>query len=184
MKSHKLTLDSQEIEITDVGAGQAQITFAGSGSFASLMLATDLMAFARMCQRAATELIDKAAITRKIEPSIVIVESPFAGPTDEVIQRNIDYARSALADCLGRFEAPYASHLLYTQPGVLRDGVPAEREKGMKAGFAFIPLASKTVVYTDLGLSSGMKAGIARAEKLGIPVEYRSLRPSQVVEKP
>lgn len=53
---------------------------------------------------------------------MVIVESPYAGD----IERNVAYARACIADCLKRGEAPFASHLLYTQPGVLDDGVPAE----------------------------------------------------------
>ena len=51
----------------------------------------------------------------------VIIESPFAGDVD----RNLRYARAAMRDCLLRGESPYASHLLYTQPGVLNDDIPA-----------------------------------------------------------
>jgi len=109
---------------------------------------------------------------------IVIVESPFAAPTTEGIQENIAYARRCLADCLARGEAPYASHLLYTQPGVLRDDRPEERSLGMRAGFAFIERADATVVYQDRGISRGMQAGIAMARKHGKPIEYRNLSPN------
>ncbi|RJS13009.1 hypothetical protein DRW03_36280 [Corallococcus sp. H22C18031201] len=102
---------------------------------------------------------------------IVIVESPYAGD----IERNVAYARAALSDCLRRGEAPYASHLLYTQPGVLRDEVPEERNHGIEAGFEFRRVSQATVVYTDLGYSEGMKLGIRHAEALGHPIEYRSL---------
>lgn len=102
---------------------------------------------------------------------IVIVESPYAGN----IERNVAYARAALSDCLRRGEAPYASHLLYTQPGVLRDEVPEERNHGIEAGFEFRRVSQATVVYTDLGYSEGMKLGIRHAEVLGHPIEYRSL---------
>ena len=47
---------------------------------------------------------------------------------------NIDYARACVADCLRRGDSAIASHLLYTQPGVLRDDVPGERELGIAAG--------------------------------------------------
>ena len=40
----------------------------------------------------------------------VIVESPYAGD----VAANVEYARAAVADCLRRGEAPFASHLLYT----------------------------------------------------------------------
>ena len=48
---------------------------------------------------------------------IVIIESPFAGDVD----KNIEYARKCVRDSLNRGEAPSASHLLYTQPGILDD---------------------------------------------------------------
>lgn len=101
----------------------------------------------------------------------VIVESPYAGD----VEANIAYARACVADCLKRGEAPIASHLLYTQPGILDDDNPAERELGIDAGLAWRAVAEASVVYTDRGISSGMKYGIAAAEASGLPVEYRSL---------
>lgn len=112
---------------------------------------------------------------------LVIVESPFAGTGSWWLPRlmnrwgNIRYARSALRDCLLRGEAPVASHLLYTQPGVLRDAVPDERQHGIDAGLAWGRVADATVVYTDRGVSRGMKYGIAAAQRAGRPVQYRSL---------
>lgn len=102
---------------------------------------------------------------------LVIIESPYAGDVD----RNVRYARAAMADCLARGEAPFASHLLYTQPGVLRDEVPAERAAGIAAGFAWRRAVDKVVVYTDLGISSGMQFGIEDARARGIRVEFRTL---------
>jgi len=101
----------------------------------------------------------------------VIVESPYSGDID----RNERYARACLADCLRRGESPFASHLLYTQRGVLRDEVPGERNLGMEAGFAWAERADATVVYGDLGVSGGMAQGILHAENVGRPVEYREL---------
>src|SRR3546814_6008941 len=101
----------------------------------------------------------------------VIIESPYAGNVEE----NTRYARACLQDCLRRGEAPFASHLLYTQPGILDDRVPDERELGIEAGLRWGELAEATVVYTDRGISSGMKFGIARALAQGRPVEHRTL---------
>lgn len=101
----------------------------------------------------------------------VIVESPFAGD----VERNVQYLRACLHDCLLQGEAPFASHGLYTQPGVLQDDVPAERQLGIEAGFAWRDVAELTVVYTDLGTSKGMEHGIAHAEKAGHLIEYRQL---------
>ena len=99
----------------------------------------------------------------------VIIESPLSG---DVI-KNTEFARACLKHSLQLGEAPLISHLLYTQ--VLDDTVPNEREKGMNAGFAWNLVAEVVVVYTNLGISRGMKAGIALANENNIPVEYRTL---------
>jgi hypothetical protein len=101
----------------------------------------------------------------------VIVETPYAGD----IETNLTYLRACMRDCLLRGEAPFASHGLYTQPGVLRDEVPEERQHGIEAGFAWRAASDKTIVYTDLGISKGMQYGIAHAESLAHPIEYRKL---------
>lgn len=105
----------------------------------------------------------------------VVIESPYASETAEGIERNLRYLRACMADCFKRGEAPFASHGLYTQPGVLRDEVREERKLGIAAGFEWRSAAEKTVVYTDLGTSSGMAYGIEHATKEGRPVEYREL---------
>lgn len=102
---------------------------------------------------------------------LVIVESPYAGD----IERNVAYARAALRDCLLRGEAPIASHLLYTQPGVLRDEIHEERQHGIDAGLAWGRVADATVVYLDLGISRGMTYGIDAAKAAGRPIEYRTI---------
>lgn len=101
----------------------------------------------------------------------VIIESPYAGDID----LNMRYLQACMRDCIKRSEAPFASHGLYTQPGVLRDDVPEERKLGIDAGFAWREASDLTVVYDDLGYSSGMKAGIAHAETMKHPIEYRQL---------
>lgn len=110
---------------------------------------------------------------RSIKP-FVIVESPYAGD----IERNVDYARAAIRDCILRGEAPFASHLLYTQSGILRDEVPSERELGMTAGWHVMRRANLVAIYTDLGWSSGMKRGLDAAMAAGKPFIERSLGPS------
>ena len=80
-----------------------------------------------------------------------------------------------MSDSIRRDEAPFASHALYTQEGVLDDSIPGERRHGIECGFAWRERADLTVVYTDLGISSGMELGIEDAHVKGLPVEYRSL---------
>lgn len=102
---------------------------------------------------------------------LVIVESPYAGD----VEGNADYARACMKDCLQRGEAPFASHLLYTQPGVLNDLDPKERDLGIRAGLAWGYEAEATVVYIDRGISRGMQLGIDHANACGRPVEERRL---------
>jgi len=101
----------------------------------------------------------------------VIIEHPYAGDIEE----NIRYGRACLRDALLRGESPFSSALLYTQVGVLRDEIPGEREHGILAGFAWRELATKTVVYTDLGITPGMQKGIDHAQETGSVIEYRQL---------
>ncbi len=103
----------------------------------------------------------------------VIIESPYAGDIDA----NVAYARLCVRDSLSRGEAPIASHLLYTQPTILRDDVPEERQWGIDAGLEWGYGAHATVVYTDRGISRGMEFGIANAVRAERSVEYRSLEP-------
>ena len=106
----------------------------------------------------------------------VDIETPYSAGTEEGVIKNIRYARACANDCISRNEIPYASHLFFTQPGILDDSLYEERTNGIMAGKAIIKrLKAKTVVYTDLGISDGMKIGIELAEKDGRKIEYRKL---------
>lgn len=107
---------------------------------------------------------------------LVVLESPFAGEIEE----NIAYAKRCVLDCLLRGEAPIASHLLFTQPGILRDEIPEDRKLGIEAGHSWMKVADAVVVYVDRGISKGMEAGMARAQKEGKPIECRTLDKEKV----
>jgi len=109
----------------------------------------------------------------------VIVESPYKARWFWQRWRNRQYARMCLRDCIDRGEAPFASHLLYTQYGVLRDSDPVERERGIAAGLAWGEIADATVVYEDHGITSGMWRGIEAAKNAGRPVERRLINGTQ-----
>lgn len=103
---------------------------------------------------------------------LVILESPFAGD----VKKNVKYARACMRDCFLRGEFPFASHLLYTQKGILDDTIQKERTLGINAGLEWGKHATKTVVYTDLGISNGMKHGIENAKKQKREIEYRKIK--------
>ena len=100
---------------------------------------------------------------------LVIIESPYMGN----VQRNIAYAQQCMGDSLKRGEAPFASHLLYTQ--ILDDTIPQQRMMGMQRAFEWYRCADLMAVYTDKGISSGMQKGMEIAEQIGIKIEYRRL---------
>jgi hypothetical protein len=108
---------------------------------------------------------------------LVILESPYRGAKHEDRSANVEYARRCVRHSLGQGEAPIASHLLYTQPGILLDNHPEEREWGIGAGLAWLPFAEAVVVYQDRGISQGMHRGIVAALKANVRVEYRRINP-------
>ena len=108
----------------------------------------------------------------------VILESPYAGDVEE----NVRYARACIRDCLMRGESAIASHLLYTQEGILDDEDSCERGLGIAAGLEWSDVADYVVVYTDRGITQGMRIGIEAHKRAGTTVEFRSL-PNWVEKK-
>ena len=106
---------------------------------------------------------------------LVILETPYKGDNWDKTKLNIEYARKCMRDCFMRGEFPFASHLLYTHEGILVDENQEEGKLGIEAGLSWGECADKTVVYTDFGISDGMKRGIERAKECGRDVEMRSL---------
>lgn len=120
---------------------------------------------------------------------LVTVETPLMGHpapwvpkclrafTERVLRaRNKAYARACLRHSLLQLgEAPYASHLMFDQPGVLDDASPFQRAVGMSCGALWDAHAQCVVLYCDLGISSGMNEARLRAVRRGIPVEYRMI---------
>jgi hypothetical protein len=130
---------------------------------------------------------------------LVILESPFAGRPKGWIARvpglrrlaaavlrwrNIRYARAAVRDSILRGESPIASHLLFTQPGILRDDRVGERALGIAAGLIWGETAlyfsrhdaPLSAFYIDLGITEGMLLGAERAARQGRAVDHRRVR--------
>jgi len=120
---------------------------------------------------------NKMEENNNIKKVLVILESPFAGD----VEKNLEYARKCMKDCFMRGEFPFASHLLYTQDGILDDTIPEERKLGIEAGLIWGGFAEITVVYTDLGITEGMKQGIERAKKEGRKVDIRKIKDMELI---
>lgn len=107
---------------------------------------------------------------------LVIIESPYGNANPCEIGANVEYARAAVRDAVLKGESPIASHLLFTQPGILRDEVAAERALGIAAGLAWRRTADASLFYTDRGWSRGMLAALESAADAGAIFELRSLQ--------
>jgi hypothetical protein len=101
----------------------------------------------------------------------VVLESPYAGE----VERNVAYARRCVRHSLSLGEAPIASHLLYTQQGILNDNIPGERQLSIEAGLAWLDVADAMVAYVDHGISPGMAEAIRRAQEAGKRVDQRQI---------
>lgn len=99
----------------------------------------------------------------------VIILSPYRGD----LGRNLVYLRRCLADSARRFEAPFASHVLY--PMFLNDNIPEQRLKGFELEAAWLAVAEMVASYDDYGISKGMSDTIDRAHGLNLTVEHRLL---------
>ena len=111
----------------------------------------------------------------------VIIETPslpmLTGPCDILWADWVDverpYAMTCLADSLQRGEAPFLSHLLYTDVVDSRD--PEEHALSIQRAREWYEAADMCAVYLDLGISGEMQAGINVAEEWGIPIIERRI---------
>jgi hypothetical protein len=108
---------------------------------------------------------------------LVIIESPFAGD----VKKNTDYARLCVKDSLERGEAPFASHLIYTQPTIFDDNNAEDRKMGINAGLAWLKRADAHVFYVDLGMSKGMIAAANHYRTQETRIEFRVLNLNQSI---
>lgn len=127
------------------------------------------------------------------ELKFAFIETPFKGKDWNETELNHLYTKACVGDSLRRGENPYASHLFFTQRGILDDRVHSERIKGINAGKNIeraLTLASKqlsniyvcTAVYTDRGISPGMEIGIKQAQEIQRIIDYRTLGDNWLVD--
>jgi hypothetical protein len=92
----------------------------------------------------------------------VFVCSAFRGD----VARNVEVARAACRQVALEGDAPFAPHLLY--PDFLDDGDAMERAFGIGSGLAWLAVADEILVVGEP--TEGMRAEIAAAETLGLPI--------------
>jgi hypothetical protein len=103
----------------------------------------------------------------------VIIESPYRATEERSQEVHKAYLLHCLSHSLRRHESPYASHLLI--PEILDDDDPMERGLGIRAGWSWAEHADLIAVYSDLGVSEGMRLSIDHYKKMGKTIEWRSL---------
>lgn len=92
---------------------------------------------------------------------LVYIASPYAGD----VERNVAFAKDACRYAAAQGCTPVAVHLLY--PQFLDDGVPQEREAGLRMGRRVLAACDEFWLCGER-LSAGMRAEKAEAERLGI----------------
>lgn len=107
----------------------------------------------------------------------VAIESPYRvvcdGDTREELERHKRYLDACILDCIYRGEAPFAGHAYL--PNVLCDYDPADRALGISLHIEISSGLDALVVYTDLGITDGMRAGIRAAADRKQVTEFRVL---------
>lgn len=76
----------------------------------------------------------------------VFICSPYAG----TIESNVKVAQAICRKAIAEGYAPFAPHLHY--PGIVDDAIPDEREKGIKAGLAFMELCNEVWAFVGNGV--------------------------------
>lgn len=99
--------------------------------------------------------------------NMVYVSSPMSAETADKVEANLEFARRASRYCALCGRIPVTPHLYFTQ--FLREEVKTERLLGQKMGQCIMPSCSEVWVCGDT-VSDGMRAEIALARKLDIPV--------------
>ena len=108
-------------------------------------------------------------------PRLVLLELPYESKTKEELEKYIEYAESCIDDCFERGESPFNYHLFHPPEIILRNNESKERKLRIEADLAWMELADAIVVYTDLGITKGMKRGIERAKEIDKIIEHRQL---------
>ena len=95
----------------------------------------------------------------------VYICAPLAGDVPGNIERVKEYAAYALKEC---GVAPVIPHFFAL---ILDDGVPSERELGLRAGQSLLWLCDEVWCFGD-SITTGMEREIQLARQLNVPVRY------------
>lgn len=110
----------------------------------------------------------------------VTLESPYAATKKHTVEEHISYAQECVEALLREGLAPFASHLLYTQPGVLDDNSPKDRALGIEAGLTLAEKTDMRVFAVDYGMSRGMLTALERTKGQQLGVMAHKIAPKKL----
>ena len=107
---------------------------------------------------------------------VIFVSHPLKGD----LEGNTNKVKKICRELIDDGVIPLATHMLF--PSFLDDNIPEERETGMKGTLELLSRSDEVWVYGDR-ISEGMSREIDLAEKLNIPIVYKSEELSELNEK-
>lgn len=116
------------------------------------------------------EKIDVMATSRKA----VVIISPFMVEDPTKRELFYRYAKRCAQDSMRRNEAPLVSHVFYYDMFGFST-VAIERDLGFNSQLTWIRKTDLVVVYSDFGITQGMKAAIDYAKFKNKKIEFRKI---------
>lgn len=105
--------------------------------------------------------------------------SPYRADSEDILKRNIEYAKHLTKLALDDGYAPITPHLYLTQ--CLDDTIESERSIGLAAGVELLKTCDIIIVGVDYGITAGMRLELAAAYENGIHESYFSLEKEEDV---
>lgn len=97
---------------------------------------------------------------------MIFICSPYHGDTET----NTEYAIKASLFALNQEYTPITPHLYLTR--IFNDNDLIQRNQGIQAGLRLMHSCTSVWIFTDNGISEGMKKEIEYAESICIPIKY------------
>lgn len=110
------------------------------------------------------------------EGKVIFISHPLKGD----LEGNTNKVKNICRELINDGVVPLATHMLF--PSFLDDNIPEERETGMKGTLELLSRSDEVWVYGDR-ISEGMSREIELAQKLNIPIVYKSDELSELNEK-
>ena len=117
--------------------------------------------------------VDAPITTKYGIRSLVVVVTPYTIEDMAVVGREIQYAKLAVQDSLGKHEAPYNGPLLYSQ--VINDRLTLDHDAGMLSTLSWMNSCDLVAVYADYGITANMNMILNQAKIRVKKIEYRTL---------